>query len=110
MLIHVPVVGSYSSALLSVPLLPFPPAIKTLPFWSLVAVCESRPALRLPVKVQLAAAPEGVDLGVGVAVGVDVGVGVAVGLGVGVGVGVGVEVALTPGSYSSAESHVPGPA
>src|SRR5206468_2134282 len=45
--------GSYSSALLKIPLLPAPPATSTLPEGSSVAVCKERAARTLPVVLQL---------------------------------------------------------
>ncbi len=51
--VKVPVVGLYSSALAKMlPLLSVPPAISTMPFFS-VAVWSSRAVLRLPVGVKV---------------------------------------------------------
>ena len=54
MAVHVPLAGSYSSALLRpLPLLPTPAATSTLPLGSNVAVCDRRAVVRLPVSLQL---------------------------------------------------------
>ena len=47
--VHVPVAGSYSSALLKKPGLLAPPATSTLPLGSSVAVCRARAVMSLPV-------------------------------------------------------------
>ena len=44
---------SYSSALARKPLAPNPPATSTLPLGSNVAVCRSRPVVRLPVALHV---------------------------------------------------------
>ncbi len=52
--LHVPVAGSYTSALLRMPPgIPNPPATSTLPLGSNVAVCNLRRVLRLPVALQI---------------------------------------------------------
>jgi len=53
--VQVPLPGSYSSALpLLLPPWMNPPATRTLPLGSKVAVCEARAVLRLPVTLQVA--------------------------------------------------------
>jgi hypothetical protein len=52
--VNVPVAGSYSSAL-AIPELKPPPAIKTLPSWSRVAVWRKRGVVMLPVAVNVPA-------------------------------------------------------
>ena len=57
MTLHVPLAGSYSSALVSGPLVLLnPPVTSTLPFGSNVVVCPRRAMLRLPVALQFALA------------------------------------------------------
>src|SRR5207249_10757112 len=52
--VHVPLAGSYSSALLKTPSQSLnPPATSTLPLGSSVAVCRSRAVPRLPVAVHV---------------------------------------------------------
>jgi hypothetical protein len=52
-LVHFPVLGSYNSALLRKPAEFTPPAARTWPFWSRVAVCLIRAVFMLPVVVQV---------------------------------------------------------
>jgi hypothetical protein len=40
--LKVPVTGSYNSALARGPVVPYPPAMRTFPFGSTVAVCSAR--------------------------------------------------------------------
>src|SRR5258708_908960 len=58
--LHVPLRGSYSSALLkySTPLL-YPPATSTFPLGSNVAVCPKRAVVRLPVLLNVNGASAG---------------------------------------------------
>ena len=51
--VHVPLAGSYSSALLNTPLSPTPPATSTLPEYGSVAVWYPRALPMLPVAVQV---------------------------------------------------------
>src|SRR6266513_420884 len=61
--VHVPVAGSYSSALRdSTEALLIPPATRTSPFGSNVAVCIARAVWRLPVGFHLPAAANVVSL------------------------------------------------
>src|SRR6476659_9686098 len=54
--VHVPLAGSYSSAVV---LAPNPPATKTLPLGSNVAVCPKRAGVRLPVLLNVNGASAG---------------------------------------------------
>jgi len=93
--VQLPLAGSYSSAL-RVTLAPAdPPATRTSPLGSKVAVCRKRPVLRLPVTVHVP--PAMFDGGVGRGCGVGRDLGVGMGLAVGVTIGVGVGVALGVG-------------
>src|SRR4029077_2547220 len=56
--LHIPLVGSYSSALVKAPI--YPPATSTLPLGSNVAVCCMRAVLRLPVSLNVNGDPEAV--------------------------------------------------
>jgi len=61
--VHIPVAGSYSSALAKTvnPSLPTPPATNTCPFNSNVAVWEKRAVPRSPVALHLPGACAGAD-------------------------------------------------